>query len=135
MPQYNRRMQNKSAQPLRPDSVTTQFTAYQMQVYACFLCAVLSGGTGIYTSLVRNGGAIRVRLYSGDESYEDTLFPNDDIAYLLTEYAQQFKVKEEFVGQIARLHARRDESQSEAREGGEDTQDTGKGGAKRLRPS
>lgn len=135
MPNYNRRMQSKSAQPLRPDAVQQQFSSYQMQVYACFLCAVLSGGIGVYTSLVRNGGAIRVRLYSGDESYEDTIFPSDDLAYLFAEYAQQFKVKEEFLGQVARLHARSAESQSEAREGAAEGEDTGAKVSKRLRPS
>lgn len=135
MPQYNRRMSNKSAQPLRPDAVSTQFTSYQMAVYGVFLTAILSGGVGIYTSLVRNGGAIRVRLYSGDDSYEDTIFPADDLAYLLTEYASQFKVKEEFVGGIARLHATAPQSQSEPREGGEGTPGTAKGGSKPLRSS
>lgn len=132
---YNRRMQQKAAQPLRPDSVPAQFSGYQMSVYAAFLSAVLSNSIGVYSSLVRNGGAIRLRLYSGDESYEDTIFPSDDLAYLLTDYATQFKVKEEFLSQVGRLHAGEAQRQSEARQEGAEGVSTAQGGSKPLRGS
>lgn len=132
---FNRRMQQKSAQPLRPDAVSTQFTSLQMQVYACFLAALLPGGNGVYTSLVRNGGAIRIRIYAGDESYEDTIFPSDDLVYLLDTYADQFKVSAEFKGLLGALHARAAQRQSEAREGAPEGEGTGGKGPRALRGS
>lgn len=135
MPQYNRRMGNKSPQPLRPDTNQVEFNSRQTLVMGLFLTSLMTAGKGIYCAQVRNGGAIRIRIYDGDESYEDTLFPSDDFAYLLAEYAKQFDVRGVFEGLLARANAAPPQSPSAAPELSPEGEDTAPPRSKRLRPS
>lgn len=99
----SRKMSNKAAVPLRPDAQGDEFTSLQNRIFGAFIACIIAAGKGAYVGSLRGGSAIRIRVYDGEESYEDTLTPRDDLAELLMSYAKQFDAEAIFRGQLAAL--------------------------------
>lgn len=135
MARSNNRFQKDSPRPLRSSYGPVEFTPAQMAALGAFVAAMLQGGHGCYANVLTSSGTVRLRLYVEGEQWEDNISPRDDFAMLLGEYAKQFSVTAEYVAILGALHAGRAERPQETPEAAGGTEDTGRGGSKRLRPS
>lgn len=136
MKSNNPRIQSgKAALPLREVPQSNDFSDGQLEILGIFLASLLANGQAVYCTGLHAGTAIRVRIYSNGDTYEDVLHPRDDLAELLFGYAKQFAAGETFKALYAAQAARRAQANSGSVTSADPTPDTGKGGSKTLRRS
>lgn len=104
MPRPNR-FQKDAPVPLRKNTGSPTFTDEQMMMFASLFSALLIGGHGIYAKGNAEGNSIRVKIYTDDDTYQDTVHNQEDVQYLLRDYAEQMKVLPHFEALMGKLHA------------------------------
>lgn len=112
--QRRRKMDTEAATPLRKSTATATLSDEQEIYLGAFLTAALLGGVGIYATQYQASGAIKVRLYSDGERYEDTLDAREDFLPLFDDYSKQLGFQFHFRAIVARVHPRRAERPAEA---------------------
>jgi hypothetical protein len=128
------RFQDDAPVSLRGRANSAPFTPEQLAYIGAFIVALLAGGKGAYALGRHEGTNIRLQIYDDGTKYGDEITPQDDIAYLLHDYAQQFGVLEHYQRVAGALHGgpRQVVSKSTGKRGG--SQDTPDEGSTPLRP-
>lgn len=90
MPRPNR-FQKDAPKSLRPNNHSPEFTDEQMLLVACFIASVAQVGHGIYVKANAEGNSLRVKIYTDDDTYQDNVHNQEDVQYVLSDYARQLK--------------------------------------------
>lgn len=103
--QRKRAIAREEPASLRRGGSAPIFTDEQLLMVCVFVVSALQGGMGTYLKLNEQGNSLRMKFYGDDDSYQDTLTNQDDIQYLLDDYAKQLKVQAIFQGLMGSFHA------------------------------
>ena len=105
MPAPRRQFQRDEPLSLRKGGSAATFTDEQLLTVAVFTTALLQGGYAAYLKLNESGNSLRLKIYGEKDSWQDNITNQEDLTYLLDDYATQLKVVPVFRGLMGALHA------------------------------
>lgn len=73
------------------------------------------------------GNSIRVKIYTDDDSYQDSITNRDNLSSLLADYADQLRCRPIYDGLLGGVHALTQQAGSGAAETGQADPEVGKG--------
>lgn len=104
MPRPNR-FQKDAPKSLRRNEKSPEFSDEQLLLVAAFFTALVQGGHGVYAKGSPEGNSVRIKIYTDDDTYQDTVTNQEDVQYLLHDYSEQLKVLPIFQALVGKLHA------------------------------
>lgn len=106
MPSYRGPRKNQdSFSSLREHAPIDGLSALQVAYLGAFLEHVLEREMAIYVATVGQGRGIRVRVFNGDDRYEDVLSLSEDWGLVLDSYAKVLGGLQEWRAKAAKVHA------------------------------
>ena len=113
----NRTIARNEPVSLRRGGSATFFDSEQLHLVSLFAIAAAQGGFGIYLKQSDSGNSIRLKLYGEDDTYADTLSNQDNLIYVLADFAKQLKITPFWEELLANDAARRRQAVSDGPEG------------------
>lgn len=86
---------------LRKEAQHEELTNQQEDLLGAFLASAVVGGVAVYVKRDQRRGAIILKLYDGDDSYEDWLKPDELTIERLDDYAGQLGFKAHYRALVA----------------------------------